>query len=330
MRSAGSAAPERGGGEGETAARGEMRDEVIAGLAEAQKTISSKYFYDERGSRLFERITRLPEYYPTRAEQALLDEHIPGWEREMRPRALVELGAGNAEKTRTVIDAMLAASGNAVYVPVDVSEDFLHETTRMLEEEYPTLRVAPAVSDISREFRLPPLPHPVLHAFLGSTIGNFTEAEAVRMLTRIADVMQLGDRLLLGVDLNDKPREVIEAAYNDAEGVTAEFNLNILSVINRELGADFRPEDFEHRAIWVDAASRIEMHLVARRDLTVTIPGGGPIRFREGEHVRTEISGKFDRATIDRMLHAAGLEVARWAVHPAHAYALLLARPIRA
>jgi L-histidine Nalpha-methyltransferase len=317
-------------GEGEGAGEGgrrEMLEEVRSGLSRPQKKLSSKYFYDERGSRLFERITRLQEYYLTRAEQALLDEHIPGWEAEMRPRALVELGAGNAEKTRTVIDAMLAASGSAVYVPVDVSEDFLHETAAVLEREYASLRVTPAVSDISREFRLPPLPSPVLHAFLGSTIGNFAEAEATKLLARVAGTMAAGDRLLLGADLSDKPSETIEAAYNDAEGVTAEFNLNILSVINRELGADFRLQDFRHRAVWVADRSRIEMHLVARRDLTVSIPGMDPVRFRDGETVRTEISGKFDRPALDRMLAAAGLEVARWAVHPEACYALLLARP---
>jgi L-histidine Nalpha-methyltransferase len=315
-----------GGRAGEEERR-EMLDEVRSGLSQPQKKLSSKYFYDGKGSRLFERITRLPEYYLTRAEQALLDEHIPGWEAEMRPRALVELGAGNAEKTRTVIDAMLAASGSAVYVPVDVSEDFLHETAAMLEQEYPALRVTPAVSDISREFRLPAVPHPVLHAFLGSTIGNFSAGEATKLLARISGTMEAGDRLLLGADLSDKPPETIEAAYNDAEGVTAEFNLNILSVINRELGADFRLQDFRHRAVWVPERSRIEMHLVARRGLTVRIPGMEPVRFGEGETVRTEISGKVDRPALDRMLAAAGLEVARWAVHTEARYALLLARP---
>jgi L-histidine Nalpha-methyltransferase len=307
--------------------RREMLEEVRSGLVQPQKRLSSKYFYDERGSRLFERITRLTEYYLTRSEQALLDEHVSGWEAEMQPRALVELGAGNAEKTRTVIDAMLAASGSAVYVPVDVSEDFLHETAAMLEREYSSLRVTPAVSDISREFRLPPLPGPVLHAFLGSTIGNFSESEATKLLARVAGTMDAGDRLLLGADLSDKPPETIEAAYNDAEGVTAQFNLNILSVVNRELGADFRLQDFEHRAVWVPERSRIEMHLVARRGLAVRIPGMDPVRFREGESVRTEISGKFDRPALDRMLAAAGLEVARWAVHREASYALLLARP---
>jgi len=313
--------------EWEMAAREEMRTEVRAGLARPQKTLSSKYFYDEKGSRLFERITRLPEYYLTRAEQALLDEHISAWEEEMRPQALVELGAGNAEKTRTVINAMLAASGGAVYVPVDVSEELLHETAARLEREYPALRVTPAVSDISREFKLPPVPHPVLHAFLGSTIGNFTEEEATQLLVRIAGAMDAGDRLLLGADLSEKPPPVIEAAYNDPEGVTAEFNLNILAVINRELGADFRLQDFRHRAVWVPERSRIEMHLVAQRDLIVRIPGEDPVRFREGETVRTEISGKFDRPALDRMLAAARLEVARWAVHREACYALLLARP---
>ncbi|MGH7457973.1 MAG: L-histidine N(alpha)-methyltransferase [Longimicrobiaceae bacterium] len=305
-----------------------MLAEVRAGLSLPCKHLSSKFFYDERGSRLFEEITRLPEYYLTRAERELLEQHVPGWVRRLRPRSLVELGAGSAEKTRVVLDAMQELGPGAVYVPVDVSEGFLREAAGRIRAEYDgDLRVVPAVSDISRELDFPSwLPRPVLFCFLGSTIGNFDPEPAARLLGRVSAGMSPQDVLLMGVDLQKEPA-VIEQAYNDAGGVTADFNLNILLVINRRLGADFDPAGFRHLARYVPEQSRIEMHLVSLRPQRVSIPGMGEVVFGEGEAIRTEISRKFDPASVEEMFRAAGLAVAEWAPHPDGSYALVLAVP---
>jgi L-histidine Nalpha-methyltransferase len=308
-------------------ASGEMLEEIREGLARPQKELPPKYFYDERGSRLFEAITRLPEYYLTRAEQALLDARIPEWIGLLRPATLVELGAGSAEKTRTVLEAMTAASGGAVYVPVDVSADFLARTAYRLRAAYPRLEVIPAVADMTRAFAVPPgLPGPVLHALLGSTIGNFAPAEAVALLSRVRAAMSAGDRFLLGVDLRKDPA-AIEAAYDDAGGVTAEFNRNMLRVLNAATGADFDPEAFRHRAFYDREHHRIEMHLVSERPQVVAIPGVGEVAFREGETLRTEISCKHDRESVEACFAAAGLRTERWSEADGGVYALALAAP---
>ncbi|HEX8695308.1 MAG TPA: L-histidine N(alpha)-methyltransferase [Longimicrobium sp.] len=297
------------------------------GLSRPQKELPPKYFYDARGSELFEAITRLPEYYLTRTERALLLRWMPEWVGELRPRALVELGAGSAEKTRIVLDAMLGAVGFAAYVPVDVSAEFLDSAAARLAAEYPTLDVLPVVADITAEFEFPDiLPRPTLHAFLGSTIGNFTPAEAVALLGRVRRRMAAGDVFLMGVDLRKDPA-VIEAAYNDAAGVTAEFNRNMLRVLNAAAGTDFDPDAFEHRAFYDRGRHRIEMHLVSRRPQTVDVPGLGPVRLFAGETIRTEISCKHDRASVDAMLAGAGMKVRAWETDGAGLYALLLATP---
>ncbi|HEX7941381.1 MAG TPA: L-histidine N(alpha)-methyltransferase, partial [Gemmatimonadaceae bacterium] len=240
-----------------------MLADVRHGLSRPQKELPPKYFYDHRGSELFEEITRLPEYYLTRTERQMLAALAPGLIASMRPRTLVELGAGSAEKTRILLDAMCrAADVRHTYVPVDVSAEFLEATAARLREAYPPLEVAPVVADISTDLLLPALRHPVLHVFLGSTIGNFDQPSAVRLLRRIRAAMRDGDRLLLGADLR-KPVGRIEAAYNDARGVTAEFNRNVLRVLNREIGADFDVDAFRHRAFYDRERHRIEMHLVA-------------------------------------------------------------------
>lgn len=289
-----------------------MLEEVRAGLSARPKTLPSKYFYDARGSRLFDEITRLPEYYLTRAERTLLEEWIPAWVAELRPRSLVELGAGSAEKTRIILSAMTRLGTAELYVPVDMSGAFLHEIAARLRDDYPTLAIAPLVADLTRPFELPAdLPGPTLFAFLGSTIGNFEGDDAVRLLRRVRSAMSPGDRFLLGVDLKKDPG-VLEAAYNDSRGVTAQFNRNILRVLNRELGADFDPQGFEHRAFYAAARARIEMHLVASRDQEVRIPGIGAIRFREGETIRTEVSCKYDRARVEDLFRGAGLSLHEW------------------
>jgi L-histidine N-alpha-methyltransferase len=304
-----------------------MRAELREGLSRAQKELPPKYFYDTRGSELFEEITRLPEYYLTRTERALLERWMPVWITTLRPRALVELGAGSAAKTRIVLTAMHGTESGELYVPVDVSAQFLEETAARLREEYPGLEVTPAVADISENFALPPLPAPALYAFLGSTLGNFAPAEAEALLRRVRRGMRAGDRFLLGVDLRKDPAR-IEAAYNDARGVTAEFNRNVLRVLNREAGADFDPEAYEHRAFYDREAHRIEMHLVSRRAQRVRIPGVGVFALGAGESIRTEISCKHSRESVAALLEGAGLEIAAWETDAEGLYALVLGAPV--
>lgn len=301
--------------------------EVAEGLSGTPPALPPKFFYDERGSRLFEEITRLPEYYLTRTERALLERWMPAWIGGLRPRALVELGAGSAEKTRIILDAIADAVDSAVYVPVDVSAAFLDETADRIEAAYPTLHVVPVVADITGEFPLPEaVRRPTLHAFLGSTIGNFAPRPAVELLSRVRARMGDGDRFLMGVDLRKDPA-VIEAGYNDARGVTAEFNRNMLRVVNARAGADFDVDAWEHRAFYDRGAHWIEMHLVATRDQVVTLPGGASFPFAAGASIRTEISAKHDRASVEAMFAAAGLAVERWETDAGGLYALTLAAP---
>lgn len=306
-----------------------MRQDVVEGLTRPQKELSPKYFYDAHGSQLFERITELAEYYPTRTERSLLTRWMPDWVDELRPAGLVELGAGSAAKSRVILDAM-QANGGSLYVPVDVSGDFLEETARRLRAEYADLEVEPAVADISEPMELPvEPPTPTWYALLGSTIGNFDQASACDLLDRIAGRLGPEDRFLMGADLRPgrcKTRETLEAAYNDGEGVTAAFNLNVLRVLNRELGADFELDAFHHRAEYVPEASRVEMHLVAERPQTVRIPQGPEIAFDEGESIRTEISRKYDRTSVDRLFESVGMEVERWQEDGDGYFALMLGR----
>ena len=311
----------------EPAAPAGMLAELREGLSRPQKELPPKYFYDVRGSELFEEITDLPEYYLTRTERALLERWMPGWTAALRPRALVELGAGSAAKTRIVLDAMAAAGRPETYVPVDVSAAFLADAAARLRAEYPALAVVPAVADISEAFELPAgLPRPTLFAFLGSTIGNFAPAGAAALLRQVRRAMADGDRFLMGVDLRKDPAR-IEAAYNDARGVTAEFNRNMLRVLNREAGADFDPDAFEHRAFYNREDHRIEMHLVAPAPQAVHVPGMGTVRLAAGESIRTEISCKHDRGSVAALFAAAGLVVERWQTDAEGLYALVLGAP---
>ncbi|HUF29914.1 MAG TPA: L-histidine N(alpha)-methyltransferase [Gemmatimonadaceae bacterium] len=305
----------------------EMLHEVREGLSRRQKELSPKFFYDHRGSELFEEITALPEYYLTRAERALLHSRAAEIARVTEARALVELGAGSADKTRILLDAMVALGAAGMYAPVDVSESFLADSAARLEREYPSLTITPVVADLTAGFTPPAgMPRPALFAFLGSTIGNFDAIAAVRLLARIRAAMRQGDALLLGADLR-KDVARIEAAYNDARGVTAEFNRNMLVVLNRELGADFAPGAFAHYAFFAEEAGRIEMHLVSTREQRVHIPGMPPVRFADGESIRTEISCKYDRARLESMFERAGLLLTHWYEREEDGYALALAVP---
>ncbi len=306
-------------------ARDSLLEDVRAGLSATQKELDPKYFYDERGSALFEQITGLPEYYLTRSERSLLQTVAHSLIARLQPTALVELGAGSAVKTRILLDAMQSEGDVRQYVPVDVSAEFLRDTAAMLRKEYPSFCIDPAVADFSAELTLPHVVRPALFAFLGSTIGNFREAQAVGILQRVAAQMSPGDYFLLGADLR-KNIDQIEAAYNDSRGVTAEFNLNVLRVINRELGADFDLSKFEHRAFYDREHHRIEMHLRAVGPQAVHIPEVGVIEFAQGESIRTELSYKYDRATLEGMFAKAGIELTEWLPDESESFALVVGR----
>ncbi len=306
------------------AEQGELLAEIRAGLSQPRKTLPSKLFYDARGSELFEEITRLPEYYLTGTERVLLEKLAVRWMTAYRPRSVVELGAGNASKARILLDPLLADGNGGFYVPVDISADFLDRTAERLRREYPGLVVVPIAADFSRSLSLPPgLPRPMLVTFLGSTIGNFTAPEATALLRRIRTAMGSGDRFLLGADLR-KNKDVLEAAYNDARGVTAEFNLNTLRVLNTRFGADFEVEGFRHHAFYDESEHRIEMHLVSIRPQSVHIPGTGDFQLREGESIRTEISCKYDRNSVAQLFASAGLEMEAWVTDDDTRFALAL------
>lgn len=305
--------------------RQQMVRDVREGLTKATKQLSPKYFYDERGSELFEEITQLPEYYLTRAERSLLEQRISDIIRAVRPCSLVELGAGSANKTRLILEEMRSSGCAECFVPIDVSKDFLEATALQLQADYSDIRITPVVSDITEPFTLPPLASPTLVAFLGSTIGNFPREPAVRLLSHVARSMSRGDRFLLGADLRKDP-EIINRAYNDSRGVTAAFNLNILERLNRELGADFPVGNYDHRAFYSSEHHRVEMHLIARSAHKVVIPEIGEIQFREGESIRTELSYKYDRATLEDILGASGLVMEKWMPAIDDSFALALAR----
>jgi L-histidine Nalpha-methyltransferase len=305
--------------------RDQMVSDVRQGLTRLPKQLSPKYFYDERGSELFEEITQLPEYYLTRAERLLLEQRISEIISAVTPCSLVELGAGSATKTRIILDEMRANGCAECYVPVDVSKDFLEATAVQLRADYPDVQIRPVVSDITEPFSLPRVASPTLVAFLGSTIGNFPRGQAVRLLSHIAGEMGTSDRFLLGADLIKDPA-VISRAYNDSQGVTAAFNLNILERLNRELGADFPVADYEHHAFYSSDQHRVEMHLIAQRPHKVRIPEIGEISFEKGESIRTELSYKYDRPMLEDILAASGLELEKWMPADDDSFALALAR----
>ncbi len=305
--------------------REQMLRDVQQGLMRFPKQLSPKYFYDERGSELFEEITQLPEYYLTRSERLLLERRISEIIAAVRPCSLVELGAGSATKTRIILDQMRAAGCAECYVPVDVSKDFLEATAIQLRTDYSTIQIKPVVSDITEPFELPPVANPTLVAFLGSTIGNFPREQAVRLLSHIAREMGTDDRFLLGADLI-KDSAVINRAYNDSRGVTAAFNLNILERLNRELGADFPIPDYEHHAFYSSEHHRVEMHLIARRAHKVNIPQIGEIALEKGESIRTELSYKYDRTILEDILCASGLILEKWMPADDDSFALAIAR----
>jgi L-histidine N-alpha-methyltransferase len=306
-----------------------MAENVRAGLTTSPKELSPKYFYDELGSQLFERITELPEYYPTRRERQILSERSAEiLAAAGTPGTLVELGSGSAAKTRHLLSAMRDAGSLETYVPVDISEEITQDTARALVEEYTGLDVRGLVCDFESDLeRIHSDGAPRLVAFLGGTIGNLYPGERREFLARLARLLGPDDHLLLGTDLV-KETSRLEAAYNDAAGVTAEFNKNVLQVLNRELGSDFDLDAFEHVARYDAREERMDIRLrslveqsVHLADLDLTV------EFAAGEEMRTEISAKFTRQRLECVYAEAGLELRGWFTDEAGDYALSLASP---
>jgi dimethylhistidine N-methyltransferase len=301
--------------------RAEFAAAVRAGLLTQPRSLPWQYFYDARGSHLFDRICGLPEYYLTRTEDAILRDHaaamVQGWERGAAP-CLIELGSGSATKTERLIAAALATYGTLHYVPIDVSVTALEQAARTLVRRFAALRVTGYVADY--QAALPraaeAIDGPKLVVFLGSSLGNYSLTEAISLLGQVARTMGPEDRLLLGTDLA-KDRATLEAAYDDAQGVTAQFNQNLLRRINRELGADFNVDQFEHRAVYRPDRGRVEMHLVARRDQVVRIAAADlAVRFEAGESIHTESSHKYTREVLRSLAQRSGfVEEAFWGDH---------------
>jgi L-histidine N-alpha-methyltransferase len=304
-----------------------LAEDVLDGLTRPFKELPPTHFYDARGAELFEEICALPEYYPTRTERAILTDAAGEVAALTNAAELVELGSGSASKTRVLLDALRDGGTLERYIPVDVTESTVRECAETLTTEYPGLRVHGVIGDFERHLdRVPPAEGPRVVAFLGGTIGNFPPGSRRRVLRGIAALLGDEDHLLLGTDLVKDP-EVLEAAYDDAQGVTAEFNRNVLRVLNRELGADFEPDDFEHVALFDREHEWIEMRLRARREHTTLVRDLDlPVHFDEGEEMRTEISAKFTTQRLEGDLAAAGLQLVRWFTDPEQLFALTLAR----
>ncbi|MGW2282598.1 L-histidine N(alpha)-methyltransferase [Streptomyces sp. NPDC001770] len=302
-----------------------LRADVLAGLSRRPKTLPPKWFYDARGSELFEEITRLPEYYPTRAEREILVAHAADIAAASGARTLIELGSGSSEKTRHLLDALPLLHS---YVPVDVSESALTGAAEALLAERPELNVHALIADFTGGLALPGTPGPRLVAFLGGTIGNLLPEERATFLRSVRSILSPGDALLLGTDLVKEPATLV-AAYDDASGVTAAFNRNVLEVVNRALDADFDPGAFDHVARWDADAEWIEMRLRARSALTVKIHELDlVVSFEEGEELRTEVSAKFREDRVRGELDAAGLRLDQWWTDSAGRFAVSLATAV--
>lgn len=305
-----------------------LADDVLRGLRSRPKTLPPKYFYDEAGSALFDEITRLPEYYLTRVEEGLLQACAPAVMRRVAPDDLVEIGAGTGAKIRRFLDAVDGARAPVRYVPVDIDEATMRAAAAHLTAGYDFLSVHGVVGDFERHLaHVPPPTGRRLVLFLGSTIGNLDPPARLDFVREVRRLLRDGDRFLVGVDLV-KDRPTLEAAYDDAAGVTREFNRNILRVVNRALGGDLRPEAFRHHAWYNETESRIEMHLVAETRQRARLRRlGVTIEIEAGESIWTESSYKFTRASTVAMLEPAGLRLESWHVDDRERFALALAAP---
>lgn len=300
----------------------DFRADVLEGLTQSPKSLPCKHFYDQRGSQLFDQICELPEYYPTRTELAIMREHADEIAAAIGPGvALVEYGSGSSVKTRLLLDALPEPTA---YIPVDISEEHLHAAAKRLALAYPAIDVVPVAADFTKPFDLPALPREASHSavyFPGSTIGNFVPVEAASLLEQIARLVGTGGGLVIGVDLQ-KDTAVLEAAYNDAEGVTAEFNKNLLRRINRELDADVAIDGFEHRAVYDDHAGRISISLVAETPQTAVIEGEA-IDFAAGEAIHTEYSHKYTIDGFAKLAASAGFQLHQAWTDPKQWFAVL-------
>jgi L-histidine N-alpha-methyltransferase len=304
----------------------ELRADVRAGLTSTPKSLPPKYFYDARGSELFDEITRLPEYYPTRAETSILEQNAAEIAELASCESLVELGSGTSAKTRLLLHALLDGGTLREFVPFDVDPAVLTEASTALTAEYPGLRISPFVGDFEHDLGAIPRAGRRTIAFLGSTIGNLEPAARMDFLAGVSEALHPGDTFLLGTDLvKDATR--LQLAYDDAAGVTAEFNRNVLRVVNRELDADFVVEDFQHVALWDPVNEWIEMRLRSVREQQVTIHDLDlTVSFAAGEEMRTEISAKFRPDAIEAELAAAGLKTLRFWTDAGSDFGLTLAQ----
>lgn len=286
----------------------EFLSDVVDGLSKEQKTLSPKYFYDANGSALFDQICELQEYYPTRTEIGVLSERADEIAQLVEGQHLIEFGSGSSVKIRVLLDA---ADGLASYVPVDISREHLFEAARSIANDYPSLDVVPVCADFTKTFSLPDsvTPGDRVGFFPGSTIGNFSRLEAENFLVMAAGMLGNGGGLVIGVDLKKDPK-LLHAAYNDARGITADFNLNLLTRINRELNGTFDIESFAHDARYVEDKGRVEMHLVSLKDQTVLI-GEQPFDFKKDESIHTENSHKYDIEEFHEMGRTAGFAPGR-------------------
>jgi L-histidine N-alpha-methyltransferase len=302
----------------------DIKADVLRGLTSCQKSIPSKYFYDANGSRLFEEICGLPEYYQTRTELSILKNSATHIVRNLRQADIIELGSGSNLKIRTLLDACSKPrKADICYMPVDISESALVESSGELLDSYPDLKIAGIVADFTKHIDKIPLERERLFVFFGSTIGNFGDEARVDLLKRVACIMGPGDRFLLGIDML-KPACMLERAYNDSRGLTAEFNKNILNVVNRELNADFDPSHFDHIAFYNADMERVEMHLRANRDISVEIKKlCMQVSMKKSEPIHTEICGKFSRESAEAMAEEAGLRIERWYSDPQGWFSLI-------
>jgi dimethylhistidine N-methyltransferase len=288
----------------------ELTESVVEGLRKSPKELSPVWFYDERGSTLFDDICELPEYYITRTEMAIMRRHVDEMSQAIGPRAaLIEFGSGTSEKTRLLLDRL---DEPAAYVPVDIAHEHLLAAANRLAGDYPALRILPVCADFTQPFDLPPqiafAQRRVVY-FPGSTLGNFEKTQAQRLLSTMRTIVGHRGAVLIGIDLKKDPR-MLEQAYDDGAGVTAKFNLNALRHLNREVGSNFDLDAFEHLALWVENQSRIEMHLVSTRDQVVRI-GQERIAFARGEHLRTEYCHKYTLESFTNLAAKADLRVVR-------------------
>lgn len=303
-----------------------LADDVLNGLFEPPRQLPPKYFYDARGSLLFDRICRTAEYYPTRTETSLLRRHALDIVRLARPATVVEFGSGSYAKASLLLGACAEAGLEPVYAPFDVCADVLTEAGVALRQSFPWLQVEPLVGDFTAGLEHVPLrPGRRLLMFLGGTIGNFDEGDAETFLTEVRDLMHAGDYLLLGADRVKSPA-LLNAAYNDRDGITAQFNLNVLSVLNAELGSDFQLSNFEHRALYNPEAERIEMYLDSVVDQRIGFRElGRTLELQAGESILTEISRKFSAASLSGLLESAGLRAVRHFESDGPLFSLVLA-----